>query len=506
MSDPDPDRPMERASLSKSSGRQMLHGSVWLVGLRWAMRLTGVVSTLVLARLLAPRDFGVVAIAMIVVGMFEVLSWTGQELAIIRHDRPTAEHYNTAWTISVLIGVVIAGGIFFAAPLFQKYFHEPAATRVMQWLALRPLLSGLENVGTVDFQRSLRFDRVFAYNFYAKITSFVVTLVAAAVLRNYWALVIGTIVGQSSRTFFSYVLHPYRPKLSVSEFADIWSFSLWSFCRSIGSYLILQVDLIAIGGVYGTTAMGRYTVAKDVASSAVEEINEPVSAVLFPVMARYRNDPGELKALYLRTLGWAAYIAVSAGVGICVIGSDLVAVLLGSKWNDISPLLGWLALTAGAAALTNSAYTVLDIIGMPEKGARLQWVRVAILAVLLFPLALHGSALTIIAGARLAATVLFLPTLLGAVGSHLGLTVLDYANALWRPMVSGCVMALLLLWMNSGLTEHGLPRLLLDISVGGVVFLGSNFLLWFCCACPSSPERDLLNLYRYARLRFSTEA
>src|SRR5215469_8360793 len=196
-------------------GRQMFTGSVWLIGLRWAVRLTGVISTLVLARLLSPSDFGVVAIAMVIVGMFEVLSWNGQELAIIRHDTPTPDHYNTAWTISALIGVVIAVGIVLVAPLTKNYFHDDRSIAVMRWLAIRPLLSGLENVGTVDFQRDLRFDRVFGYNFYAKVIAFFVTITAAALLRNYWALVIGSLTGQSARTILSYVLHPYRPAFSL---------------------------------------------------------------------------------------------------------------------------------------------------------------------------------------------------------------------------------------------------------------------------------------------------
>src|SRR5436190_8292926 len=184
----------------------MLKGSAWLIGLRWAVRLTGVLSTLILARLLTPHDFGVVAIAMILVGLLETLGWTGQELALIRHRTPTSEHYNTAWTISALIGVGIAIVIYASAPLVPMYFHEDRAIAVMQWLALRPLLSGLENIGTVDFQRDLRFDRVFGYLFYTKVLSFLVTLAAALVLRNYWALVIGTVAGQASRTILSYCL------------------------------------------------------------------------------------------------------------------------------------------------------------------------------------------------------------------------------------------------------------------------------------------------------------
>ena len=127
----------------------------------------------------------------------------------------------------------------------------------------------------MDFRRDLRFDRVFGYNFYAKLFSFTVTIVLAVVLRNYWALVAGILCGQLARTVLSYILHPYRPRISFAKMSEIWSFSIWTFVRSIGSYFITQVDVIAIGGVAGATSMGRYTVAKDVASSPTDEMVSP---------------------------------------------------------------------------------------------------------------------------------------------------------------------------------------------------------------------------------------
>lgn len=147
----------------------MLHGSFWMILLRWTLRLIGLVSTIILARLLTPADFGIVSMAMIVVGILEVLNQTGQQLAIIRLEHPTRDDYDAAWTISALVGVIIAVAILIVAPFTQSYFHEPRAVIVMQCLALRAFLSGLENVGVVDFRRDVRFDRFFTYNAYPKI-------------------------------------------------------------------------------------------------------------------------------------------------------------------------------------------------------------------------------------------------------------------------------------------------------------------------------------------------
>jgi lipopolysaccharide exporter len=476
-----------------SAGRQLLHGSIWLIGLRWAVRLTGVVSTLILARLLSPHDFGVVAIAMIVVGMFEVFSWNGQELAIIRHNTPTAEHYNTAWTISAGIGFAIAAGIFLFAPLANVYFHDDRSIAVMRWLALRPLLSGLENAGVITFQRNLKFSRVFSYNFCAKVISFAVTIIAAIVLRNYWALVVGTIVGQASRTILSYIIHPYRPRISLAKRAEIWSFSIWSFTRAVGSYFITQIDVIAIGGVAGATSMGRYTVGKDVASSPVEELNEPVSAVLFPVMARYQSEPEQLRSLYLKTLGWAAVIGASASVGVVMIAQDMVDLILGSKWHDIVPLMAWLSLTAGISALTNSSFTVLDILGIPKVGARMQWLRVALMALALCPIAYLTHNLLMIAQARLAVTIIFVPSLLLSVGHRISVTGWDYVQTFWRPTVGGAAMAGVLQLVNNTLTA-GFERLIVDVLLGILTFGGTIFALWSLKKQALSPEDDIVNL------------
>ncbi|MGH6876650.1 MAG: lipopolysaccharide biosynthesis protein [Rhizomicrobium sp.] len=472
----------------------MLRGSAWMVGLRWAVRLTGVVSTVIMARLLTPADFGVVAIAMIFVGLFEMLSQTGQALAIIRHESPTREHYDSAWTISVLFGFAIALAIIILAPLTKYYFHDPRSIVVMQCLALRPAVGGVENIGIVDFRRELRFDRVFVYSFSGKLFAFCVTIGLGIVLRSYWALVAGIIGGQLCKTVVSYIIHPYRPRLSFREVAGIWSFSIWTFVRAIGNYFSGQVDHIAVGGIAGAPSMGRYSVAADVASSPSYEINEPMVTVLYPVMARLQNRPEQLRQLYLRTLGWSAVICTSAAVGVSLVAPEMVRLVLGHQWLDVIPLVPWLALAAGLNGLRSGAYTILDAIGLPRLGARLTWFRVIMLGLAVFPVAYITHDLVAIAMTQLIAMAIFIPGLFLTVGRRIGVSPQDYGRALWRPFAAAAFMAVVVTSANRLVPLAGDVKLAFDVATGAAAYSFAIVTLWLASGRPPSPEKDLVSL------------
>src|SRR5687768_1914087 len=130
----------------------MVRGSAWSLLLRWSVRLLGLVTTVILARLLTPEDFGIVSMALIVVGAIEMLAASGQRYAIIRHPNPTRSHFDTAWTLSILMGAAVALLILAAAPISASYLEEPRALAVMQWLAVGAFIRGFENVGLISFQ------------------------------------------------------------------------------------------------------------------------------------------------------------------------------------------------------------------------------------------------------------------------------------------------------------------------------------------------------------------
>lgn len=481
-----------RAAAAKAPGLHLLKGSIWMIALRWSMRLTGVVSTVFLARLLSPSDFGIVTMALIFVGLMEILNMGGQQLALIRLSEPTREHYDTAWTLYVIIGFAVGLVIVALAPVTRLYFSDPRVVPVMQCMALRSVIGGFENIGTVDFRRDLQFHRAFLYNYFPKLISLFVAVPLAAVLRNYWALVIAMLASELSQVALSYVMHPYRPRFSLAKVGDILSFSIWTLFRLIGGYANLQVDQAAVGGVSGVAAMGRYALAMDLGTLPSREINEPMVAALYPVMATVMTDRQRLRDLYLRTLCWSAIICASTSVGVTCVAHDLVGLVLGQKWLDAEPLIGWLALSAGVLGLSLGAYTALDVIGMPYLGARMQWTRLLLLVAAIAPVAYLTHNAQFIAETRLIATIVFVPNLFFVVGRTIDVSPLDYLKALWRPFAAASAMAAAIFLANMHLSLPSPLRLLSDVLLGAAVYATVLLLLWVLSGCPDTPEKDLI--------------
>lgn len=472
----------------RSLGRHIARGSAWGIASRWSVRLLGLVSTVILARLLTPADFGIVAIAMIIAGAIEVFGQTGQLLALIRLQAPTREHYNSAWTVSLLLNLGLGSVIWLAAPVTAIYFHEPRASAVVHIVAFRTMIGGLENIGIVNFRRDLRFGAQFAYDASPSAVSFVVTLVSAAILRNYWALVIGIMSQQISTIALSYIVEPYRPRISFGKIREIWSFSIWTLIRSVAFYLNTQVDKLAVGGFGGSATMGRYEIASDVGTSATAEINAPMIATLFPVMAKVQNDHAKRRELYLKVLYWSALICTSTSVGVALVTSDMVDLVLGRQWGDVKPLLPWLSLAFGTLGLSSSVYSAFDVIGQPRVSARLQWVRFLALLFVIAPVAYFVHTARSIAIARFAVTILITPTLFAALARTLHLSSHDLFSTLWRPFAASFVMAAVVLGVNSQIPFVGPPRLIIDIAVGAAIYTSSVLVTWQLAGKPEGPE------------------
>jgi O-antigen/teichoic acid export membrane protein len=361
----------------------------------------------------------------------------------------------------------------------------------MRCLSLRALLAGLENIGSVDFRKDLRFGTLYRFNLRAKAVSFLVTIVLALIWRNYWALIGGILAGQAALTILSYVMHPYRPRLSLAARAEIVGFSAWTLARAAGLYLTGQVDQLAVGGIANAAAMGRYAVAADIAASPTAEINEPMVSVLYPVMSRINRDAAALRRLYLQVLGWSAAICAATSVGVALVAQDYAWLVLGPNWQHLESLIAWLALAAGLLGLTSGADTLFDTIGRPRRSATLHWIRLGLLTAAVALVAFGTRDIVWVAAARALINLLFLPLLLGQVGAAIGLSWKDYGAVLWRPLAAACIMAASLLALGAVIPFSGAGRLLIEVPAGGAVYLATLFSLWRASGRPDSCEKDL---------------
>lgn len=471
--------------------KEIFSATLWVVAARWGLRAIGLVSTVILARLLTPADFGVVALAMLVVGLIEIFNETGLAVFIIRHPDPQRSHFDTVFTLQLLVGAALTLVIIAAAPLGAAFFRAPEIEPVIQVLALRSLLWGLENPGIIWFRKGMAFHKEFQLNVGAKLGGFVVTLAAALTLRSYWGLVAGIIAGGVVTTVLSYVLHPYRPRLSLAEARTVWGFSAWMLFVHLLEFATMRVDEVIVGRVRSTTEMGHYNVGADIAATPVQELVYPMTRVWLPAFARLADTPVLLEQTYRWVIAAVGILALSVGIGLALVAQDFAVIVLGPQWLPAVPVMQILAVSAALAAIALPLGSVLGATGDPRVVLSLHLARMVLLLACMIPAALWYGMAEIALGRALATALALLLSF--AVFERLtGLPLFTLARGLFRPLLAALAMAAAVLAVQQAAPDLPPLRLALSIATGALAFTAAQIALWALAGRPPGVERDAL--------------
>lgn len=459
--------------------------------MRWTIRGIGLTSTIILARILYPEDFGLVAMAMVGIGFLEVFTHTGVDLALIRTPDVTRKHFDSAWTLEIGLGLTLATVLVLLAPLAALYFDEPRVVAVIRCLALRAAIGGFENVGVINFRRDLDFSREYRFQVLKKLVNFTITITLALILRNYWALVISMVTARAISVALSYVLHPFRPRLDTSCIGEIWSFSGWLVFSRIGRYLTRKTDEFIVGGFAGTAAMGNYHVASDVATAPTDEMVLPMARGLYPVYAKLAGDPEGLARAFRNVLTVIAMLCVSAGLGMLVVADDMVRVILGAKWMETVPLIRWLAVYGAVAGISGAFETLLTVTARVRALSFTTWLVFG----LQVPAYLYAAGTWGIVGVAAARTVVALaasPIIMALAIRGTSTTAAQVFGALWPRVLAGAVMvgAVVSIPLADGLPDA--VRLIAKVGVGMAAFSIATIVLWVLRGKPDGPERAIL--------------
>lgn len=473
--------------------KSIFHGALLTVAMRWSDRLIGLVSMVVLARLLTPADFGIVAMASVVVGLIDVLLDLGVNIVLIHKHDADHEDFDTAWTLRLIQASLAGAAIYLCAPLAAGYYQNPLVTDVLRVMALSVVIAGLENIGVVAFQKHMEFGNDFRFFFYKRVTGFVITLIGAFLLHTYWAMVIGALAGRVMGVLLSFGMHRHRPRFCLTRLSHIWSFSQWVLLRNIGSYLNSRADKLLVGARASAGTTGAYAVADEIAALPTTELLAPLGRVLFPAFVNKRDDPEAFARSIYTAIGVQAMLAIPACAGLALVAGDAVFVLLGAQWAQAVPLIQIMAVANLLIALTHSGGYALLATGKVKMLAAVTWLQALLFlgaAVAVFPLAgakeLAEIRLVVVAVGSLALTglVLFHISVLRP-----GAIVLS----LLRPLLASGMMALALLFLHPLLGDLApVSRLLLEIGAGGAAYAASLSLMWFGAGRPEGAEAYLL--------------
>jgi lipopolysaccharide exporter len=485
-------------SISKREIKQVsvARGAVLVVAMRWTDRLVGLVSTLILARLLLPEDFGIVAMASIVVGLVDALLDLGVGSALIQNKHAARDEFDTAWTLRLMQAMFVALLIWLVAPLAEEYFRDPRVLDVIRVMALAIIIGGFENIGIVAFQKNMEFGRDFQFFFFRRIAGFVVTIVLAFWLHSYWAMVIGAIVGRTVGVVISYWLHDYRPRFSLARLKQIWSFSQWILIRNLGDYGVMQIDKFLVGRRTDSATMGLYAMADEIAALPSTELLSPLSRILFPVFVNVAGDPERLRAAFCKAIGVQSLLALPAGVGLYMVASDAVLLLLGERWQMAIPLIRTLALISVFSALSYASSYLLLALGRVSLQAFISWLRLGLLAFLAITMFPEAGAQGI-AHIRLATTALGFVVFMAMVLHYVeGMRLSDFLEYVWRPVFSTGIMSLALSVIPKFEFLPLILQVAFSVSLGAVVYACAILILWRISGCTDGAETYLLEQLR----------
>lgn len=469
--------PKQTESLSK----KVVRGGVWVFALRFTNRALRFMRTVILARLLVPEDFGLLGIAMLSITTLETFSETGFSAALIQKDKEIKSYLDTAWTVSIIRGVILFILLFLFAPLIAEFFNSPQVTPVIRVVSISTLLMGFKNVGMIYFHRDLDFKKLFYYEFSAILVSLFVSIGLAIVFRNIWALVVGGLAANAVRLAMSYFIHPYRPKIGIdrNQLQDMFDFGKWIFVSTIVFFLCNQGDKIFVGKLFELAALGFYQMALSFSSLATTEITQIISRVTFPVYSKLQNDLPRLREAFLRVLKVSAFFAFPISGGILLLSSEFTHLFLGEKWLAIIPILKILVIASAFSSIAGTFSPILRGLGKPRIDTYWQIARLMVLTVLIFPFA----AIWDLKGPAIAALCSIMVPTLGSSIMTARITKanpLKLLNALALPALNTIIMVFSLTLIKDLYTTIGLTDFFILAMLGVLIYSSVAIFFEYC--------------------------
>jgi lipopolysaccharide exporter len=499
-------QPELTAQAVSSIGRQVARGAGWMISLRMANRVLSIISFGILARLLLPEDFGLVALAGSLGGLLEIISQFSVELALIRKPQSDRRLYDSAWTVKIVRGLAVSVVLLLLAPTVAHFFAEPRIEVVVYFLAIASFIRSFENIGVVEFRKHLAFEKEFAYLFRSRCVSTVVTVVLALIWRNYWVLIAGILTHGVTQVALSYVVHDYRPRVSFAGFAELFQFSKWMVVQNCVHGLNQQMPGWVIGRLAGVGAVAHYQVASTIATLTTSELRMPIRAALYPGFAKMAADRKALHKGFFDAYGLMVLIGLPIPIMLALTAPLLIQVFLGDQWQAAGPVVEVLALYGIVQALGSSSHLVYLAINRPNITARVD----GLYFILLLPLLVTGATLAGAVGAAWAVTITSLIVLV--VDFAVVFKVLEVGpqrifSALARPVAGSLIMlaGLIPLRLLVPATDSWIGSVLQLTTLaasGSILYLGAVLALWHLAGRPEGAERQILSVLQEASQRF----
>ena len=368
--------------------QKAVRGGFWVFMLRVISRIFSFVRTVVLARLLAPEDFGLFGIALLTLSILEAFSQTGFDKALIQRSEDIRTYLDTAWTIQLFRGVLLYFVLFLLAPSIGLFFNNAESVRLIRIVGIALLLTGINNIGVVYFQKELEFKKEFTYQFGHIFADFSVSIISALLFKDAWALAYGFVAGNFVRVIISYKIIDYHPRflLDKNKFKKLFRYGKWISLSTILSFLITEGDDIFVGRLLSVSSLGLYQLAYKISNIPTTEITHVVSQISFPTYSKIQKEKSLLKSVYLNVLKLTAVLSFPLAGLIFILAPEFVNLFLGENWIEINPIIQILVIWGLIRSIGATTGPLFRAVDRPDLIAKLQFSKAVLLGLLIYPM------------------------------------------------------------------------------------------------------------------------
>lgn len=431
---------------------------------------------IVLARLLTPNDFGVLATAMISISFAQMFWDAGLSKALIQTKEAPDEAAHVVFWTNMALGLLIYLLLFISAPAIAIFFNSPPSGPVLQIMGFQIIIASFSSVQQALFVRDLDFRGLFWIKLLTAFLPGLFSIPLALFGYGVWALVAGSLVGQIINCWLLWRRSIWRPKFIYNKIlaGKLFSFGYWVILESFGTWLIVWGDNLIVGRFLGVHDLGVYQTGWMIVTIVFGLILNPFLPVLYPTFSRLQNDIPAMKYIFHRVNRVVIALALPAGTCLLLVGPEMATLLFGEEWQGLGFVLSVLGLTCSLSWLVSLNTELYRAMGRPDVNTKILWIYIAfLLPVLCFAAQYSLPVFTLIR---------FSAVLIGvSIQIYFGVKLLKVpVNYLWQEgkpmMLSAMAMAIAISALKWGILPlidipHVSISLAILISAGSLIYL-----------------------------------
>ena len=454
--------------------RSISSGIFYTAVARYSNIVISILVTAILARLLKPDEFGIVAIAMVFITFFTYLGDFGIGPAIIQNKDLDHADIESVFTFSILTGLLLSFIFFFGASLISYFYNEPELKNICRILAVSILFFSMKVVPEALNRKNLLFKKIGILSVIIQLISGSVAVILALNELSYYALVIKSVIDSLFLLMGNYYLNPvtFRFKIRKESVFKIWRFSTYQFLFNLISYFTRNMDNLLIGKYYGAGALGFYDKAYSLMMMPVANLTNVITPVLHPVLSGYQNDKSKILGFYMIIFRILSVIGFPLSVFLYFSGSEIINIIYGPQWSESIPIFKILAAIVGVQVIMSSAGSIFQAMNKIE----LMFISGLISSTLIFMGILYGifidkSLESIAVGISVAYFLSFFITYLFLIKGAFGASLTQFISEMVVPLVITSGVFLVNVAMMSFTIENIYYSLIFKMLGSGTAFM-----------------------------------